>query len=301
MAELICLNARDGIGIPCESITPLTVLRSVFLTRPGFSFDDSADFADKDVWDTAIAAKEILPLQNIKGFENQKVEDGLHTTDTGDKIFLWPGMRGGLLKFVLTLDQHKILKTYSEQNWKMFKGDRGNNISGVLNDDGTISGFELGYFHVKGQMEATATDPPFTPVEYQELDPDEFDVKGCYVSPTWRIKNLTPVTKVTITSSTVAAFIFTVTVNYVPASKFTAAGAAISIPCTGLIHDNFKVIDHDGTAEVVSAVESTVTPGVYVITGTDITNGTVQIIPNAPNGDAANLFESDVLTIVAAA
>jgi hypothetical protein len=304
MAELLCLNQRDGVGVPCENITPLTVLRSIFLTRPGFSFDDSADFADKDIWDAAIAAKDILPLQNIKGFENQKVEDGLHTTDTGDKIFLWDGMRGGQLKFVLTLDQHKILKRYSDQNYLMFKGDRGNNIAGVLNDDGTISGVELSYFHVKDQTEATATEPPFTPVEYQEVDPGEYNVKGCYVNPTWRIKNLTPVTKIVITSSTVATFIFTVTAAYVPASKFTPAGAAVSIPCTGLLEDNFKVIDQGGDSEPVTVVESTVTPGTYVVTGTNITSGTCQIVATGPVAGPpvvpAILFESAEITLTAA-
>jgi len=295
MGKLLCLNQLDGVGVSCEKLTPLTGLRLIVLARPGFSFDDSEDFATLASWNTAIANKDVLVIPNASSQENQKVEDGINTSPYGDETFLWSGMRGLRLLFLLTLDQHKILKTYSDKNWTLFRLDRNNNIVGVKNDDGTISGFTLSYFHVFDQLEPTEGEPCYTPIKFQEIDPGEYNAKGCYVNPVWRVINLDPITKVTLTCSTVDTFVFTATVAYVPESTFEKDGTALSSPVSGLVAADFQVIDQAGDIEVCTAEESETVLGTYTITGVDITEGSCQVIPTADD-----LYESEVEILTAA-
>ena len=296
MPNLICLNNLKGVGSTCAQVTPLTGMLGFVLARPGFTFADAESFATQSNWSTGIGNKDLFPVQNVRSQENQKVEDNIEATSYGDKIFNWTGKKGLRLMLTLSKDQHEILKTYSDLKWTMFRLDRNNNIWGILNADGTIQGIELDYFHVFEQTEPTEGETVKTPVEFQEADPGEWDTKGCYVTPTFRVKNLAPITYVTITAGTVATNAFTATVAYVPAKRFNADGTAVSVALTGLADTNFEVIDQTGAVNVLaSVVESTVTPGTYTITGATLTSGTVKVKPIA-----AALYESNTATLASA-
>jgi hypothetical protein len=296
MAELKCLNELYGVGVPCSKVTPLTTEQSIVIARPGYTFTNAEAFASSSNWQTGIANKDLFVIDGVENPEDQKVEDGIYTSDTGDKTRLWSGKRGKRLLFTLTLEQHQIAVTYGGKNWELFKVDKNGNIMGIVNDDGTISGIALSYFEVFEQTEPTATEPPFTPIEYQEEDTKAWSKKGCYVTPTWLTsKIIKPLTLVTCTCSTVATFIFTATVAYSPNSIFDADGTAKSVALSGLTDANFEVIDQGGSVETVTVVESTTTPGTYTITGVDITSGSCQVIATA-----SVLYESTVTTLTAA-
>lgn len=293
MANLVCFNALDGVGVPCEQLTPITGLRQIVLARPGFTFADSQAFATFSNWETGIINGDLFVVPNIQNQESIAVEDGEWQGDFGDLKHLYDGMKGLMLMLTLTLDQHQILKNYTGKNFELFKIDRNNNIIGVVQDDGKIRGFELNYFRVGNQTEPAPDAPPFTPVRYQELDPGEYNSKGCYVNPVFRAKNIKPLTKVTVTAGTITTNAFQATVAYVPSAKFDTDGSALSIPLTGLDETSFKVIDQTGAINVLaSVVESSVTPGTYTVTGTTLTSGTVEIVPVS-----GALYESAQVTL----
>lgn len=296
MPNLICLNEIKGVGVPCSQVMPLTEIAGIILARPGFTFTN-AEACDALVdWHTAVAAKDILVINNVREVEDQKVEDGVYTTAFGDKIHNWEGKQGKRLLITASKEQHEILRTYSGRNWDLFIKDRNNNIWAILNADDTIQGIKLDYFHVFNQTSPTAERPAMTPIEYQHADPGEWDANGCYFNPAFRISNIVPVTHVNITVSTVATNVFTLTAAYVPDKQFNANGTAISIPLEGLEKTDLEVIDQTGAANVVvSAVEDTETKGTYVVTGTTLTSGTARVKPNA-----TSLYESDVATLTQA-
>jgi hypothetical protein len=298
MAELLCLNAVYGIGAPCEQLSPITVPQGLLLAKRGFSFTDGEDFADSAEVLAGIAAGSLFPIMEADSYEAQSSEDRIHTTGIGKKLFLGEGIPGMRVLFSLTKDQHKIARTYNNKKWDLFIIDRNNNILGIKNDDLTITGIQLDYFHVGKQMPATDADPEFTPIEFQYLDAEELDKKGVYVNPVWRAATtIKPATLVTLTQvGTVATFAFVVDVAYKPSQQFSPDGTAVSIPITDLTTaGNWKVIDQGGAVETVTAVESTTIPGRYTVTGVDITAGTVQVIATA-----ADLFQSDILTLATA-
>lgn len=293
--NLLCLNELKGVGVPCNQISPLTDAMSFGLLRPGFTFTDAEGCDALTDWLTAVANKDMYIIPNVFNSENQKVEDGIHTSNYGEKSHLSEGLRGEKYLIKCTKEQHEILRSYSEKNWDMVIFDRNNNIHVILNDDGTIGGSKLGYFHVYGQIKGNSEMPTHTPIEYQEDDAGEWDAKGAYLSPSFRLKNIKPITQVVTTSSTVDANVFTCSVAYTPDKHFAADGTALSVALTGLDETSFEVIDQTTAINViVSAVESSITPGTYTITGTTLTSGSVRVKPSA-----TNLYESERETLTA--
>jgi hypothetical protein len=291
--RLLCLNSVKGIGALCDNITPITLLQGFALLRPGFTFDDAEDFATLLSWQTAIANKNVMLVNNIISQESIKVEDGMHTTPNGQRIKLWDGMRGLDLKAKLTLDQHKIIRTYANLGWDLVRIDRANTLIGVINDDGTVGGFSLATFIVGSQTEPLVDTPPLTPIQFQEEDPGEYNSKGAWVKPSWRVSKLKPMTFLTIEVTTVAAFKFTATIYYLAVSNFSSDGTLIKIPYSGALAANFLVTDQGGAVETCTIEE--IGDGIYEVTGVDITSGTLEIVPSA-----TNLYEAATMALVAA-
>jgi hypothetical protein len=263
--------------------------------RPGFTFDDAEDFATLASWQAAIAAKNVMLVNEIISQESIKVEDGKHTTPMGQMIELWKGMRGLKVQAKLTLDQHKVVSTYANRGWDLIRIDRANTLIGVLNEDGTVGGFSLATFIVESQTEALVDTPPLTPISFQEDDPSEYNAAGCWVKPTWRVSKLKPLGFVTILPSTVSAlFIFTAVIGVTATSSFNSDGTAKKVPFTGGVAADFEVIDQGGAIETCTVLESTTVPGSYTFTGVNITSGTVRVKPSATNP-----FESDVTPLIA--
>lgn len=294
MTDLLCLNDLKGIGGNCENMTPITLLQGLALLRPGFTFDDAEDFATLASWQAAIAAKNVMLVNEIISQESIKVEDGKHTTPMGQIIELWKGMRGLKVQAKLTLDQHKVISTYANRGWDLVRIDRANTLVGVLNDDGTIGGFSLATFIVESQTEALVDTPPLTPISFQEDDPSEYNSSGAWVKPTWRVSKLKPLGFVTITPSDVETFIFTAVIGVTATSSYNADGTAKVVPFTGGVAADFEVIDQGGAVETVTVAESATVPGTYTFTGVNITSGTIRVKPSATNP-----FESAVTALVA--
>ena len=295
MPNIICLNELNGVGVPCSQITPLTDALAFGLLRPGFTFSDAEACDTLTDWLTAVANKDILVVPNVRGSENQTVEDGIHTTAYGDKIHLWEGKQGKRYMLTLSKDQHKILRTYSGKNYDFVIFDRNNNIHVVVNDDGTIGGYPLDYFHVFNQTEPTEADPPFTPVEFQIADSGLKSSKGGFLAPTFRVKDIEPITHITIEVSTVDTNVFTLTAYATKTLEFDSDGTAVQEPITGLDTTELYVIDQTGAENsLASCVESTVTPGTYTVTGDTLTSGSCKVKPTA-----TSLYESDTETLAA--
>lgn len=302
MSELKCVRLFDGIGVDCETQTPITELQAFALHSPNFSFDDAEDLASQQKWNEGIANKDIFIVNKVISQESIKVEDGKYTSPFGQIVRLWEGMRGLALKLLLTLDQHRILRTYGKQSWRLIRLDRSNKIVACRDSVGKCMGFSLATFEVEGQTEATAAEPPLTPVTFQEEDPGEYNSEGIWIEPTWRIKNLQPLSKVTLTCSVVAAFVFTATVKKVAVNRTDSDGTAYEVAVSGLTEDSFAVIDQTGAVEPVTVVETSV-PGVYTVTGVNITSGSCTIVPVAdyaiPATPVVDLYESATVTLSA--
>ena len=292
MAELDYTNDLHGIGDHIDRTSPLTTLKGFELLRPGFTFDDAEDFALLASHQAAIAAKNVFVIDEIVKQESIKVEDNKFTGQRGQIVLLRQGIRGTKFTVKVNADQARVLASYSELNFDMVKFDLNNNLIGVKNEDLTIGGFSLVTFIVDSPLDASETEPVLIDIVVQEDDPGEYIEKMWYQKPTWRVSKLKPLTLVTFTASTVASFIFTLTAkfNYVTHGK--EDGTVKSVPWSGAVKGDIVLRKANGTIDTVVSMVETAVKGVYTVTGTAVTTGTVQSNPSA-----TNMFESNLLAL----
>ena len=300
MSEIICYSSPKGLGVKCASPISLEDAASLWLLPRGYSFADTETFATLANIKTAQAAHKLFVIPEVKNSENQKVENRIHQTAYGDKIFKGFGLRGKKYFLNLTMDQHKILfEEYAGKKWDVIIVDRNNNIHAILEDDGTVRGKRLSYFQPMQHEDPTDANPAWSTLEIQEADPQEWDKKGYVFKPTWLVSDVDPIYWVTLSSvSTVATNVFTCVVAQVPTQTIDSDGTSISNPVSGLGVDDFYVIDQTGAENtLVSVVEDADNPGTYTITGTTLTSGSVKVQPNTTNEE---LYESATSTLTAA-
>lgn len=288
------VNEVPGIGEVLQQSTPITVIRGIILTTPDFEFASKTSFATEADYLSAIAAGKMYPIPNILESESQNFEDKVLETSTGKKVFQFEGVRGWLLKSVLSLTQHKLLRQYSFKNWRVFYIDENNNIRGYSPDGTKVKGYKLGMFRVLKQGSPSANDAAFSTIQLQEAHIEEWDKYGVMVNPTFLASDLTGVLDIKITAGSVTSNSVQVTANYVDDSQLTPAGANDSVSVSGLVAANVRIMN--GSTEVTTGktvTESSTVPGTYTVAATTLVAGyTVQIIASS-----ANLYKSDPITL----
>jgi hypothetical protein len=299
---LVCGTQFNGIGETCGKTPLVTIAQSLIFTLPNFSFATTADFSDKTKWLEGIAAGNILPVPEVLEQEGQDVEDSIYESTSGTKVLNFEGKGGMMYKVLLPFAQHKILRSYSQKNLKVFLVDMNNRVIGVSNDGTTVEGFSLSYLNVSKQKMPTPDSPAFTEITLQYKDISEWDENRVVIKPTWLASGLTGVLKVDVTVSTVSTFVFTASVAYVDASMLTSAGASTSIPISGLEADSFRIIDQSGNVldpdanptPEFTVLEDVDNPGDYIITTVSLTSGSSQVVATTDN-----LYKSEVETLTA--
>jgi hypothetical protein len=285
------INQLAGIGETGDQSTPLTVTAGLLLVTPGFQFDTVSDFGNIQKYKDAIIAGNMYPVKNILDDEPDDFADVVTKTATGSNIFQFEGKRGRKLKVQLPLELHKVLRTYSFKNWRVFRIDQNNNIIGTSPDGTVVKGIKLSYFRVGKQMQ-DSTSGTYTPIEMQEGSINQVDKFGVYINPDWEASDLEGVLQVKLVSGVIAANATVVTVNWVDNSAIKASGVKNSVPVTGLVAANFKLINQTGAVVVATVVESTTIQGQYTISNASLTSGSLQIMPTA-----TQMFESTVVTL----
>lgn len=278
-----CLNAEVGIGERCENINKFSQLAAMFLAKPGVQFDTASDFADETVWNTKIAAGDIIPILDILEVENQNSEDFIYTTPGGRKIKNGDGIRGQGLKLLLDLKSHQILRGYSGKNWGCYKADTNKHMMGTSPDGTIVKPFKLQYFEVGMQGDPVAGgDAAFTPIEYQMADTEEWDTDGRYLdNPLYLPSQLQGVGTVVATQvGTLSTNDFVFDVKYTDSTRLNgqSSGADTEAAIEGGVVGSFQVLDASGAVITPTSVtEDAVTAGRYAFVNPSLP-ATVQMI-----------------------
>lgn len=297
MAELgTCPVTLDGIGNGgCMTGPILKYVRALIPALSTHQFDTLTEFQTEATWLADIASQDILPLKLFEETEDASVEELTSDTSAGTRLFHRNGKYGIIGKMLLTPDQNRILQTYNGKNLRFYLLDDDNNLVGTSPDDTVVKGFTASYVRVKPmELPLAADGSAYAVVEVQFEYVEEFNESARYAigeELTWIPKIvIQPLTKITLTLSTVASFIFTCAFAYVDPTT------GKSIPLTSLDANGAEltVIDQGGSAETVTVV-ATATEGTYTITGSDITSGTITL-----NASATSLYYSDTTTLTAA-
>jgi hypothetical protein len=254
-------KAKKNTGAKEQCLEGLTIKTAVHI--PGFKFDSIADSKDKAKWDTAIAAKQIIPLYEVEELASANTEDTVfegrrnqYITSSGKKVSTYNSF--------LSLCSHSALKTYHKSELGLFEFTEDGAIKGVINDDGTVKGQSI-VMNVGKRIDPTADRPASTQVTLNYKDYNEFEDDGAIFRPEgWGADDIYG--------------IFDVTINQISASateiEFTATDGCSGgdEELTAFLAANIVVKDTTGATETVSFVPAN-SEGVYKVTGTGFTNG----------------------------
>lgn len=301
MAELQgCSTQLDSIGnSTCITKPILSMIRGFIPEKLSHTYASITAFKTEDTVKAAIVARDILPLKLFEEIENVSTEELTSETSAGTKLFHRNGKYGFIGSMLLSPDQNRILQSW---DMKVEKGylidDEGNQI-GTTPDGTAVSGFTVNYFKVKPMDLPLAADgSAWSKIEVQLEYVEEVNESPIYAIATeldWATKPkklLTEgLTKITLVPSTVAAFAFTCSFNYVdpttgksePLRSLDGNGAELT------------VIDQLGATATVTVVE-TATAGTYTITdtGAAMTSGTITLNPSVDS-----MYYSDTTTVSA--
>lgn len=298
MANTQCLNEIPAIGALCGQGSPLQKATGLFLALPDFEFAAYTDAVNENKWLEAIRDEKVFPLLELDDDEVKDTEDNETVTATGKTIFNFEGTRSRVYKVTLPVTIHQKLRDYSFQKLRVFILDKGNNIMGTSPDGTVFKGFKTSYFRVGKHDWGNGF---VTNITVNFADNNEWDKFGKYFNPTWNASDLEALTHVDMTCGTVnqTTNAFTAVVAYVDDAELTSAGAAKSVPVSGLVAANFELIKHGTTTTWTpeSVVESA-TVGTYTVTCHDpnvYDYGTAQVIPST-----TALYKSDLETTVSA-
>lgn len=296
----VCSTLIKGIPRDCRIGNNYLAFKGFFLTTESFQFDTAADGGDETNWNAGTIAKTIWPVHNIKEVEDVSGDDMIYESSTQEKKQLFEGKRGFIASFDMTLDQHKVLRTYAGKSLRIFWYDMNNNIIGTSPDGVVIKGFKISFSNVQKLAIPTADSPSFSKLEIQLADSSEFDDSGHTIVPTegvaadkWYPYNIEAVSTVVVTQvGTVTANVATFDVAYESSSDTGNDGDPITdSPISGLDVVTFTnfIFTEGGVVEApASMTEVASIPGRYTATFAAFTSGNVQINPTATNP-----YESD--------
>ena len=286
-------STLDSIGnSECITAPILSMIQAVIPESPSHSYSSLSDFNDEDVNKASIASKGILPLKIFDEVEAANVEEVTSNTSTGVKLFHVDGKYGLIGYMRMSPDQNRLLQVYDNRVSKLYLMDgKGNRLGTVASDGTSIEGLTVDYFHVMPmELPVAADGTAWSKVEIQLKYISEVNKTPRYSIANeldWDpLKQIKPMTKLTLTTGTVAANAFTVAVAYVDAT--TGKSETLS----GATAADFIVKDESGDL-VTATVTETSTAGTYDVAGTMV-SGTIELIASA-----TSLYYSDVTTATA--
>lgn len=231
-------------------------VKTTVLAKSTYSFASKTAMKDEANWNTAIAAKNLVPLPNIEGLELANTEAVLKTGRYTD-YELKEGVAGVQYRFDLSICNYEALKTYKNSDYtRVFQITNSEEITCDIQTDGTVKGRELSSFIVGLRNDATDDDVPFVNVNLKFTN-DVFDI----VRATF--------------DATELEGIFDVTVNIVSASateiKFTLTTACSGAQVTSMEDADIILNDNTGSAHTRTFVAAD-SAGIYTLTGTGFAN-----------------------------
>jgi hypothetical protein len=161
----------------------------LFVHEKSFSFADTNDFADYDVWRDALESGDLIPLNFIQEFEQQNEETVFVESQQNYNYRARKGKYSHIYKFDWTLDYHQIVETLSEKDYYVIPWDRNWNLR-ATERDGVIQGFSVNHIVLKEMEDSDGTSPALSPLSVEYTDPDEWNVNGVTEQVTWNPEDI---------------------------------------------------------------------------------------------------------------
>jgi hypothetical protein len=232
------------------------------LAKPNFRFTDLADFKTLSSWETAIQNKDLVPLFGVyevasADTEAIKFETGNFSAVTKKEI------KKMTSESYLSLCSHKALKSYENSGYtQVFEITENGEILGVYDPDGVrVKGQDITEFEVAIRQRAVNDKVPYSMVTITFRDFDEFEDNGIIAKPTWDANAVNGI------------FGLTLTVSGTPTSTEIVVSATSG--CGSESYEDLVVADWSYTGGTIDGSTYNATTGLYTLTGTGLTSGTL--------------------------
>lgn len=245
-------------------------VKTLFLAKDTFSFASLTAFKSKTNWDTAIAAKDIVPLPNVENPEENNTEavikNGAHRDYT-----IKDAIPGSNYRIDAAICTYEALKTYQNSDYKrVFEVTFAEEVTADVADDGKVFGRKITSLNVPLRARATAEDVPFTSVNVKFAD-DVFSILKTDFEPS-ELEG-----------------IYDVVISQVSASA-TEIKVKVTTHCTGAMVTSLEsgdlIVKDDTGATESTTFTAADANGVYTLTGTGFTTGfTVELDGIVTKGD----------------
>lgn len=244
-------------------------------------------------WNTDIAAKKLFVVPLIKNIEDASKEAVKQEFDSGDEVENRSSRRGFKAWFNLTLDAHKILRTYQDKFKYFYVYDEKGNIFGTSPDGTIFKGRTIASLQVHNLTVGLGSAKPLSSLTLIEQFSSELDDDGAVVQPyklgdaadRWFPSELQPVALATVTQiGSIAANAFVVEVKYKSTSETDAGGDPVTNNgIAGLDVVNVEVLNGSGVAVTPTSVTevSGYTDRYTVTCPATFTDGSFRVKPTA--------------------
>lgn len=268
----------DDILYPSTACNePDGLLETIQLLAKGSYFADSDAAKSQAGWTTKIQAEELIPIPIISGFEDLS-EGSQYETNAWGASFVHDGMKAFRIMVDTGSDLHKRLRTLkSSGSFGFLKTYTNGKVKGY-NPAGTteIRGFSAKFINVEYKKENDGSTLGKTPIYFCYKDPAQEEDRPIIVKPTWDPSELEALYSVKLeivgTPSSTEVVVNAIIDHINP--DVSAIGAN---PVEGLVTADFSFLNSSGTAQTVTATESTSTPGQYTLAGTSLVTGTLNL------------------------
>ena len=300
---LECPSAFQNLPDSCYSGNGLLLFKGVIISGRSQQFATAATAGDEDNWKQDILDGKLTVIHNAKEIEDLSGEDTNYESPSQEIIKLFEGKYRFKMKLYLTVEQHRIARSYIGKRANIYPYDRGNNII-CTSPDGIIrKGLSVSFLNVEKLGIPTADQPCWTVFDFQLENTSEMNEQLAVIKPyagtianRWYPYNLPTITTVVLEQEgSVAANVITVDVNYKSTYTTNNDGDANSIaPITGLAVANFSGVVSGTVTAPLSILADASIDGRYAVTFTTfVATDTLQVIPVVTDTD---LYTSNVLT-----
>lgn len=279
-----CNSGLIGSAVDPCSITSYGDLKGIILLRPGTKIT-AEDFASTSYWETLIQEKRAFPYLNLFNFEQTTPENETATSSTGNLRTI----RDGKPQYTLTFDGNpclvKSLRNKKGLVWDIILVFDKATVF-LVNEDGTISGFQASYFDVGTMTLQSGTDIQGVTAMIQLDSAEDFNAHQGFVLS--NVINLNRIKGAYEADLTVTATEGTsVEVKVLSACNHSVNYVGLEDPT------NWKVNGVEPSAVTYSA-----TTGLYTLTVTALTAGDPVVVVLAGTDDLSNVYVGRSETIV---
>lgn len=150
-------------------------VKTLILAKDTFAFASVAAMKAVANYDSAIVAKNAVPLPNVEGIELANTEaiikNGRYTDYT-----LKNGVAGVAYRFDLSICTYEALKTYVNSGFtRVFEITEAEEVTCDVQSDGTVKGRKLSSLLLSQRNQATDADVPFANINLK-FDSDVYDI-----------------------------------------------------------------------------------------------------------------------------